>query len=137
MLLLDKVFRHLKKTVRLPFPVSYRRRTISDDDGFCTFKDDHFAIMIKDDLPEWFAVEVLLHEYAHALAWGRDEDQHGYNWGMAYSVVYRTFLDFYRMADWEQFHELTRARIENRLLQTSPGEPPDSAVRQQTPCLDR
>ena len=82
---------------RLPFthPVHFRRTSVSDgNDGECSFKGGRFIICVDKTLPEHHAIEVLIHETAHPLAWGKDKDIHGPNWGKAYSLVYRHFLEF-------------------------------------------
>jgi hypothetical protein len=77
--------------------------------GFCTRRDERFRIGVSSRLPEWSAIEVLVHEWAHALSWDAyknvpywpwapaAENQspvHGYAWGRAYSKVYRVvFFD--------------------------------------------
>jgi hypothetical protein len=82
---------------RLPFshPVHFRRINIRDGlDGECIFKNGRFIICVDKTLPEASAIEVLIHEAAHPLSWGKDKDVHGPNWGKAYSLVYRHFLEF-------------------------------------------
>lgn len=41
------------------------------------------------------AIDTLLHEWAHALAWNRKKDYHWYGWGIAFSKVYRIYLKEY------------------------------------------
>lgn len=89
-----KVISFLKRNFPHQFPVSVRRLDIPDDfDGDCQFKDDHFVIRISKILPEHEAVEALLHEYAHVLAWDKcTNDDHCDEWGKQYSRIYRHFL---------------------------------------------
>lgn len=71
--------------------------------GYCTRLKSEFHICISDGLSEEFAIEVLIHEWAHALAWPgkaahlassrmpraqRQRPFHGTDWGKAYSEVY-------------------------------------------------
>ena len=71
--------------------------------GYCSRLKSTFRICIDSRLSEEFAIEVLMHEYAHALAWPRKSDDlassrlpraqrqrpfHGTDWGKAYSQVY-------------------------------------------------
>lgn len=74
--------------------MSVRRLKLSDRlDGDCQFKKDRFLIRINRLLPEHEAVEVVLHEWAHTLAWDLCQaDHHCDEWGKAYSRVYRAFL---------------------------------------------
>lgn len=52
-----------------------------------------FLIRIKNSLPSTYAIDILLHEWAHVLAWHSPGEDHGMNWGKAYSKVYRVFED--------------------------------------------
>ena len=88
-----KVWRILKKKIPFDYPVKLRRKLLSKNDGECKFCRDHFVICIDKKLPEYYAVEVLLHEIGHVLSWDKDTDFHGPNWGKAYSFVYRTYLE--------------------------------------------
>lgn len=71
--------------------------------GSCRRLKSQFRICISSDISEEFAVEMLIHEWAHALAWPRNADClassrmpraqrqrpfHGMDWGKAYSEVY-------------------------------------------------
>lgn len=87
-----KTWRTLKKHLPLSHPVRLRRVPLSKLDGDCDYRNDTYWIRIDKALPEYYAIEVLIHELAHALAWGKDKDSHGPNWGKAYSFVYRTYL---------------------------------------------
>jgi glycine cleavage system regulatory protein len=62
-------------------------------DGLCEKVDNKFVIKININLPENYSIDVLIHEIAHAVAWDKDADFHGPNWGRAYSKVYRMFLE--------------------------------------------
>lgn len=88
--------RYLKKSLPLEHTVHVNRvKTPKDRDGDCCFRNDKFYIRIDKTLPEYYAIDVLLHEMAHVLAWDKDKlDYHGTNWGKAYSLVYRTFLEW-------------------------------------------
>jgi hypothetical protein len=77
--------------------------------GFCSRRDKHFHIRVSSRLPELSAIEVLIHEWAHALSWDAyknvpywpwaptAENQrpvHGAAWGKAYAKVYcEVFFD--------------------------------------------
>lgn len=71
--------------------------------GFCRIRKSHFQICISRDLSEGHAIDVLMHEWAHALAWPREDDFsaslrlppaqhqkpfHGAEWGQAYAEVF-------------------------------------------------
>lgn len=89
-----KVISFLKRDLKPEYAVSVRRLRMSEHlDGDCQFKGTFFRIRINRTLPEHEAIETLLHEWAHALAWTRCQyDQHCDEWGKAYSRVYRAFL---------------------------------------------
>lgn len=75
-------------------PISIRRSKIRKGlDGLCEKKDNKFLIKININLAEDYSIDVLIHEFAHAVAWEKDTDIHGPNWGRAYSKVYRMFLE--------------------------------------------
>jgi len=83
-------------------------RQFSTKHGDCGLIDYRFRIRVSRELNESQAVDVLLHEWAHALSWdtcgdmsvqGRrlskyefDRLTHGPNWGLAYSKVYQCFV---------------------------------------------
>lgn len=89
--------RFLRK--KLPFERRYYIRRIrmpKDLDGDCGFNraKSTFLVRIEKSLSENAAIETLLHEVAHCLAWDKDKEDHGPNWGKAYSIVYRKFLEW-------------------------------------------
>jgi hypothetical protein len=77
--------------------------------GECSRRGSHFRIRVSSRQPEWFAIETLVHEWAHALSWDAYKNVpywpwapaaeyqspvHGDAWGRAYSKVYRAvFFD--------------------------------------------
>ena len=88
------VVRFFKKNLPPNMPVKVRRVKLSDKlDGDCQHQGKHFLIRINRKFPEYYAIEVFLHEWAHALAWDETKDAHCDEWGKAYSKVYRMFLD--------------------------------------------
>jgi hypothetical protein len=89
-----KVVKFLKESNLVEKNVNIRRCKLSKGfDGLCELKNDTFLIRIDKNLPENHSVDVLIHEFAHAVAWGKDADVHGPNWGKSYSKVYRLFLE--------------------------------------------
>lgn len=90
-----KIWKLLKQKIEFSYPVQVRRIILKENDGECIFKKNKFFISIDKNIPENHAIETLLHEVSHVLAWGKDKDFHGVNWGRAYSYVYRTFLSIY------------------------------------------
>lgn len=88
-----KAVAFLKKHAGCSQPVEVRRVKLDDLDGKCYFKDDHFVIRINKNLSCEHAIDVLLHEYAHTISWKKEPDDHGPLWGVAYSNIYRLFLE--------------------------------------------
>jgi hypothetical protein len=82
--------------------------------GQCLRRDKRFVVLLNDKMGEPQAVEVLCHEWAHALAWNFAVDRlinapdtdpvaferacHDEAWGCAYSRVWRAYLDVIREA---------------------------------------
>ena len=80
--------------------------------GQCLRRDKRFVVLLSDQMGEPQAVEVLCHEWAHALAWNFSVDRlinapdtdpvdferacHDEAWGCAYSRVWRAYLDVIR-----------------------------------------
>ena len=80
--------------------------------GQCLRREKRFVVLLSDEMREPQAVEVLCHEWAHALAWNFSVDRlidssdtdpveferacHDEAWGCAYSRVWRAYLDVIR-----------------------------------------
>lgn len=105
----SRVLAMLRELLPPRYPVIVRTgQEFSTFGGDCTRIADQFRIRIARQLRDRGAVEVLLHEWAHAIAWDaafdrairrggmtHDEFQrqgHGPKWGVAYSKVYTTFI---------------------------------------------
>jgi hypothetical protein len=48
--------------------------------GDCTLEPSRFRIRVSNRLPEEFAIEVLIHEWAHALSWPQGQKRWSYRW---------------------------------------------------------
>jgi hypothetical protein len=82
--------------------------------GQCVRRRQRFVVLLNDEMGEPQAVEVLCHEWAHAVAWNFAVDRlinapdtdpveferacHDEAWGCAYSRVWRAYLDVTREA---------------------------------------
>ena len=82
--------------------------------GQCLRRDKRFVVLLNNKMDEPQAVEVLCHEWAHAVAWNFAVDRlinapdtdpveferacHDEAWGCAYSRVWRAYLDVIREA---------------------------------------
>ena len=99
-------YRSLLSTLRVDcppaFPVSVRRVQLSNLVGRCWKHGKKFHIQIDKRLDQMRAMDVLLHEWAHALAWNHRLDAavtdeafnklaHDAAWGVAYSEVYSIY----------------------------------------------
>jgi hypothetical protein len=86
--------RFLKKVVRSNKPVKVRRMKLTDDvEGLCIEKSDHFLIKVSNELTMSHAIDVMIHEFAHVEAWGKQRDAHGSVWGKCYSRLFREYYD--------------------------------------------
>jgi hypothetical protein len=92
----------LKKHCQAAYPVTVRRVKLSGFEGRCWKHGKHFHIQIDSTLDEDRAINVLLHEWAHARAWNHRLDAattddafnklaHDAAWGVAYAEVYAMY----------------------------------------------
>lgn len=89
-----QVIKLLREKCPADMPVKVRRvRVPNDRFGDCSQVDDHYIIRICNKLSETQAIDILIHEWSHAISWDkcRNED-HCNEWGKAYSRVYRIFI---------------------------------------------
>lgn len=93
-----KLLRELREIVPTVAPVITKRRPLKDCLGYTTARwndaGDHllrFNIVIDSRL-SWDATwQVLIHEWAHALAWREGHEtitDHGPEWALAYAQIY-------------------------------------------------
>lgn len=99
-----KCYRKILNILKAKFPeykVSVRRVKLPNTlYGDCSLinnkkKRREFFIRINNVLNEESAIDILVHEWAHILAWDAPGDDHGEAWGKAYSKVYRIYLKEY------------------------------------------
>jgi len=92
----------LKQDFPAAFPVSVRRVKLSNYNGRCWKHGKKFIIQLDKSLHEHLAMEVLVHEWAHARAWNHRMDNaaddeafnklaHDATWGVAYAEIYSAF----------------------------------------------
>ena len=85
-----KAMNVMKDASTCKMPIKVRRVHLNGLDGCCEKKCNHFLIKINKNLPENHAIDVLIHEIAHADAWDLVGDNiHGDKWGVCYSKLYR------------------------------------------------
>jgi hypothetical protein len=92
----------LKAECAPAFSVSVRRVKLSQLEGRCWKDGKKFHIQIDKNLDEGRAMDVLLHEWAHARAWNHMLDAavtdeafnrlaHDASWGVAYAEIYSVY----------------------------------------------
>lgn len=92
----------LRKSCPPAFPVSVRRIKLTRHEGRCWKTGRKFHIEIDSRLDENSAMDVLVHEWAHACAWNHRLDNarsdeefnrlaHDAAWGVAYAEVYSVY----------------------------------------------
>ena len=109
-------FKHYRELLRLlktefpaAFAVSVRRVKLSDVEGRCWKEGRRFFIQLDSRLNESRAMDVLLHEWAHARAWNhrldtaKTDDEfnklaHDAAWGVAYAEVYTAYEQHFTTA---------------------------------------
>ncbi len=88
-----QTLRRLKKRLPLPFPIKVDFQVL-DCAGECQLlegKKKRFAIVLDNELTEDMAIEVLIHEWAHALSWTFDRPDlkdHGPEFGVSWAKSY-------------------------------------------------
>ena len=92
-----EVVRFFKNCNLVAEPINVRRLKLRKGlDGLCEKQNNKFVIKVNINLSENYSIDVLIHEIAHVIAWDKDIDVHGLNWGKAYSKAYRMFLEEFR-----------------------------------------
>ena len=92
--------RRLRKNAPTDLPVEVVRRAMparktGDSWGYCIRPDGHYRIVLNSNIAANAQEEILLHEYAHAVAWPgqlRDEIKEVHDcrhYGPAYALVCR------------------------------------------------
>jgi hypothetical protein len=86
----------LRRELPLELPLSIRLQKLPRGAvGECDRHKDRFAIRIAKDLDTEEALGTLLHEAAHALAWGLDGvDDHGMYFCMANRTVWGIYMEW-------------------------------------------
>lgn len=104
------LLRMLKAQFPAAFPVSVRREKISSRlEGRCWKDGKKFYIQIDSRLDEHKAMDVLVHEWAHARAWNHRLDTattdeafnklaHDAAWGVSYAEIYCAYEQHFTQA---------------------------------------
>ena len=90
----QQVVKILKEKCPANLPVRVRRVTVPRDRfGDCSKYDDYYLIRVSNKLRTEEAINILIHEWAHAISWDKCAlEDHSNEWGKAYSRVYRIFI---------------------------------------------
>jgi predicted SprT family Zn-dependent metalloprotease len=93
----NKVLATLRALVPPAHPVEVRRVKMADDWGYCILvakPKKKFKIRVNKANGNEFSIWVLMHEWAHALAWTMEHqrvDDHGPEFGIAYARVWKAY----------------------------------------------
>lgn len=88
---LNRMIRELKQAFPLDKPVTVSVRHLRDQ-GSCAVNDKRIYITLSNTIRLREKKEVLLHEWAHALA-GWDDEPHSGDWGKKYAQLCRWWYD--------------------------------------------
>jgi hypothetical protein len=98
----QSLLKMLKTEWPAAYPVSVRRVKLSKLEGRCWKQGKKFLIQIDKALDEGRAMDVLIHEWAHARAWNHRLDNaetdeafnklaHDAAWGVAFAEIYSAY----------------------------------------------
>jgi hypothetical protein len=105
----QRILAALRSSCPPALPVVVRIGRIAAGLHGCCYRDRQmFVVRISNQLDEATAVDVLVHEWAHAIAWNLEHDRlvncsrisrdqfsiatHGPDWGVAFSQAYVTYV---------------------------------------------
>lgn len=93
---LHSVVKELREKLPPKYPVSVRIRKMAKQYASCqglTYKKGRQYLIYLNQSLNWDgAIDSLLHEWAHTLAW-KDEIDHDFRWGMAFAKCWREIID--------------------------------------------
>ena len=75
--------------------VDHSEELEEDEYGCCLKERDFFEILVDASLTEYEAMHILIHEWAHMLAWRPYHPimgDHGADWGVWYARVWQKYL---------------------------------------------
>src|SRR5690606_8252103 len=86
--------KRLLKVCKLEDPVTVSFDLVSNTSSAeCSWTDGAFQIRVHYDVSEDHAIDLLIHEFAHAVDWYHlgVRDPHGPSFGLAWAEVHRKF----------------------------------------------
>lgn len=87
----------LKTNFKLDKSVQVRRVALKNNLGTCNYCNEKFTIVIEKTLDERHAIDILIHEWAHAMTYNEDDDSwseanmHNSKWGKKYAEIFRGY----------------------------------------------
>ena len=72
------------------------------DIGECRWTGKRYIIKVDRKASLTSKTDTLLHELAHAVSWRKEADDHGEEWGIAYSLLYRMYVKFLKIIEKEE-----------------------------------
>lgn len=95
----EKSWRDLKEFLKKELPigkVTVRRVPLKGILGSCIKSGKQFVIKISSDKDFDFSIEILIHEWAHALSWDKPGSlNHSSAWGIAYAKCFHALMKHY------------------------------------------
>lgn len=79
----------LRQRCPVGHPVTIQVKDADGYHGYAERRSGRFFIVISEDLSPEAAEDTLIHEWAHLMTWGMEDDMHGPLWGQAYAKAYR------------------------------------------------
>lgn len=89
---LEESIQRLCLIAPLDRPFIVIRKKLRNDYGSCGITKGRFVITIATRLSKEIAIQSLLHEWAHAMAW-HEKIEHGPIWGVSYARLWSDFYD--------------------------------------------
>lgn len=89
---LEESIRRLCLIAPLDRPFIVRRRKMQNYYGSCGLVKGVFIITIASNVNKTVAIESLIHEWAHAMAW-HEKKEHGPVWGVCYARLWSDLFD--------------------------------------------
>ncbi len=96
-----QIYEWLQFSYPTPYPTKLkliRGTKPRSDQGYVVLNGRHLVIYIDMKYPLHAAIDTVLHEYAHAVAWKHASmdayvADHSNEWGLAFANIYRDFND--------------------------------------------
>jgi hypothetical protein len=86
----------VKREFPLQYPVKIISKKIKKNRGATTFDGKMFRVYIDSGLQFDVKIDILIHEWAHALTWfgAQHRKDHSGEWGLAHAAIYEKSEEF-------------------------------------------